>query len=186
MSPEFPEFRMGVPWATMIRRDFLNSHAMRFIEGVAFEDNLWSTTIQSRAERVAYTPKQSYYYRWTPGSILSDMSFPKKIWRINSYVRVFEELWLIEDSETPQRALLFKRMAAREGRTFLARLAELGSFRRRIAISRELRKRGFLARLFRDAETGMHRKRILRVYWFAWLGEIAEFLRLKKNELSNN
>jgi hypothetical protein len=91
----------------------------------------------------------------------------------------------MSDSEKPPIAGLFKRLAAYQGRILLALLAELGSFRRRIAISLELRKRGFLARLFREVEMGKHRKRIARAYWFAWLGEIAGLLRIGKTELLN-
>jgi glycosyltransferase involved in cell wall biosynthesis len=175
----------GIAWMTMIRRDFLNRHAIRFIDRIYHEDIIWSVMIQATAERVAYTPKQSYYYRRTLGSILSNKSLPGKIRRIESYICVIEELWRMSDSEKPPIAGLFKRLAAYQGRILLALLAELGSFRRRIAISLELRKRGFLARLFREVEMGKHRKRIARAYWFAWLGEIAGLLRIGKTELLN-
>ena len=165
-------------WMTMVRRDFLRRHAIRFMCGVCYEDILWTAMVQSKATRVAYTSKQSYYYRWTPGSILSDQSVSKKLWRIDSYVVIIEELWRIADSETPRIAELFKRLAAHEGRILLTRLAELGSLRRRVAISRELRKRGVLGRLFREVETDLHRKRIARAYLLAWLGAVAGLLRV--------
>lgn len=164
----------GFCWMTMVRREFLNRHAIRFMNGVCIEDVLWAATVQAKAERVVFTTKQSYYYRWTPGSILNNKSLAGKLRLINSYIAVIEELWRMADSETTQRISgLFKRLAAGQGRILLTRIAEIGSFRRRIEISRELRKRGFLARLFREAEIGSHRKRIVRAYWFAWLGEFA-------------
>lgn len=173
----------GFPWMTMVRLDFLRRHAILFIEGVNFEDNLWNVMVQSRAARVAYTPKQSYYYRWTPGSILSDQSISRKLWRVKSYVIVIEEMWRMADSETPLIARMYKRLAAREGRTLLRRLAELRSFRLRISISQELWKRCFLSRMFREVETGMHRKRIARAYFFACLGMITKFLRIGETSL---
>lgn len=51
----------GCPWMSMVRKDFLQRYSISFMEGIAFEDNLWNAMIQSRAIRVAYTPKQSYY-----------------------------------------------------------------------------------------------------------------------------
>ena len=168
----------GIARMTMVRREFLHRHAIRFMDGIVHEDVPWTATVQSKAERVAYTPKQSYYYRQTPGSILNNKSLSGKLRRIDSYVVVIEELWRMADSEMPQIAGLMKRMAAGQGRILLTLLAELGSLRRRIAISRELRKRGFLARLFHEAEIGRHRKRIFRAYCFAWLGAVTGLLRV--------
>ena len=54
-------------WMTMVRREFLRKHTIRFKEGVYMEDVLWNATVQSKAERVAYTSKQSYYYRCDAG-----------------------------------------------------------------------------------------------------------------------
>jgi heptose III glucuronosyltransferase len=172
-------------WMTMVRRDFLKRHSIHFMEGVYYEDVLWATTVQSKAARIAYTPKFSYYYRLTPGSILGDNSLPKKLKHIESYINVIKEMWQMAENNKQQISELMKKQASFQGRILLARLAELGSFRRRIAISRELRRVGFLARFFREAEIGLPRKRIVRAYWFAWLGEIARLLRIKKTELFN-
>ncbi len=167
------------PWMTMVRREFLHQNAIRFLErSYAHEDVLWASTVQSKAARVAYTPKQSYYYRLTPGSILGDESLSGKLKRINGYIAIIEELWRIADSETPRIAELMKRQAAFQGRILLRLIAELGSFQCRIAISRELLKRRFLARLFREVETGLHRKRIARAYCFAWLGKASVLFRV--------
>jgi glycosyltransferase involved in cell wall biosynthesis len=169
----------GFPWMTIIRRRFIQRHAMRFMDRIANEDITWVAMLQSKAGRVAYTPKQSYYYRWTPGSELNNKSLCGKLRRIYSYIVLIEELWrMAESTEMPRIADLLKRLAALQGRIFLALLAELGSFRLRIAISRDLKKRSFLARLFREVEISLHRKRIVRAYWFAWLGIIAAFLRM--------
>jgi hypothetical protein len=175
----------GIAWMTMVRREFLQRHAISFMNGIVHEDALWAAMVQEKTERVAYTPKQSYYYRWTPGSILNNKSLAGKLRRIKSYIVIIEELWRMSDSEKPRVAELFKRLAAHQGRILLAILAELGSFRQRIAISRALMKRGFLGRLFREVEIVGHRKRIARAYWFAWLGEIAQYLRIEKDGFSD-
>lgn len=166
----------GYIYMMMVRREFLLRHKIRFMDGLhAINDNLWVATVQPKAQRVAYTPKQSYYWRLTPGSIVNDNSITGKVRRIKSYITVIEELWrMAASAETPRVAGLFRRLAAAHGRIMLTRVAEVGSFRRRIAISSELRKKGFLARLFREAETMGHRKRIVRAYGFAWLGLFAE------------
>jgi len=175
----------GHPWMTMIRLDFLRQHSISFMEGVAFEDNLWNVMVQSRARHVAYTSKPSYYYRWTPGSVLNDQSISKKLWRIDSYIQIIEHLWRLADSEMPQTATLFKRLAAYEGRILLARLAELDSLKTRMSISLDLKRKGFLARMFREVEQGMHRKRILRAYGFACLGILVESLKIGRLEKIN-
>ena len=162
----------GYPWMTLIRRDFLRREAIRFAEGTLLEDVLWNALVQSKATRVAYTPKQSYYYRKTPGSLLNDGTLAAKLKRINSYVALTKELWRMADANTGEVSVLYRRLAAYEGRILLACLAELGSLRKRIAVSRELFHQKFLARLFREVEIKSHRKRIARAYFFALLGEM--------------
>jgi glycosyltransferase involved in cell wall biosynthesis len=165
----------GYIYMTMVKREFLRKHAIRFKDGLlAINDLLWVATVQPKADRVAYTPKQSYYYRLTPGSIVNDQSISGKLRRINSHAVAIEELWRMAETESPRVAKLLSHLAAAQGRILLTRIAEIGSMRQRIAISAELRNRGFLARLFRDTETIGHRKRIVRAYWFAWLGAFTD------------
>ncbi|HON58259.1 MAG TPA: glycosyltransferase [Smithella sp.] len=170
----------GCPWMAMIRMDFLRRHSIGFAEKMAYEDNLWNVMVQTKAKRVAYTSKQSYYYRWTPNSILNDPSMSQKLWRIESCMALIEKIWQLADSETSPTAVLLKRLAANKGRTLLAYVAELGSFDKRIAVSCELQKRGFLARMSRDVETVWYRKRILRAYGFAFLGMLRDFLTVRE------
>jgi glycosyltransferase involved in cell wall biosynthesis len=167
------------PWMMMVRKDLLKRHSISFVEGIASGDSLWNAMLQARAMRVAYTPKQSYYYRRTPGSIQQDQSIVKKLWRIESNIVIIKEMWKMADSEMPHTAILFKRAAAYRSRKLLRQIAEL-PFRQQIAISRELLRMGFLSRMFREVETGMHRKKIARAYWFAWLGTVAEALKINK------
>lgn len=160
----------SVIWMTIVRRDFLLRHNIRFMDGLhASSDLLWVATIQSKAQRVAYTPKQSYYYRCTPGSIINDNSTTGKVRRIQARTLVIEELWRMADIETLRMKGLLKLLAASMGRILLADVAGIGSFEQRIAVSAELRKRGFLCRLFHETKTITHRKRILMTYGFAWL-----------------
>ena len=62
-------------WATLTRREFIEENKFRFTEGLAASsDVLWAATIQSKAKRVAFTSDTAYYYRATPGSIVSNTS----------------------------------------------------------------------------------------------------------------
>lgn len=165
----------SVIWMTIVRRDFLLRHKIRFMDGLhASSDLLWVATVQTKAQRMAYTPKQSYYYRCTPGSIINDISISGKIKRIRARTLVVEELWRMAKAEPPRIEGLLKRLAAGMGRVLLADVAGVGSFRQRIAVSAELRRKGFLSRLLNETETTAHRKRIIRTCLLAWLGEFAE------------
>ncbi len=161
-------------WTTMVRREFLLRHKIRFMEGVCMEDLLWSAMGKSKAKRVAYTPQRNYYYRWAPGSIMNDASLGGKLRRIESYMIVIEELWRIAESETPRVSALFNRLGAALGRVLLGQIAKTGTLRQRIAILSELRKRGFLARLFRETKDIAHRKRIVRACGYGMLGLFAD------------
>ena len=163
----------GNVYMTMVRRDFLLHHKIRFMEGIIAEDILWNALVQSKAKRVAYKPKQNYYYRCTPGSIMNNTSLAGKLRMIYSGMLVIEELWRMADTETPRIAALFNRLGTVQGRILLRQVAGIGSLRPRIAISTELRRRGFLSRLFRKTETIGHRRRIFMAYWHAWLGAFA-------------
>ena len=105
---------------------------------------------------------------------MNDNSITAKLRRVHSNVVVIEELWRMADSRDAADSESFKVVDSRTGgELLLTHIAQIGSFRRRIAILAELRKTGFLTRLFRETKTIGHRKRIVRSYCFAWLGEFA-------------
>lgn len=154
---------------TLFRREFLLLNHFRFMDQLlAGSEVLWAATVQPKAQRIAYTPEKSYYRR-TPGSIVNDGTMPGKLRRIQSRTIVTEELWRMADAEPPRLAGLLKRLAAGMGRALLAEIAAIGSLKQRIMISSDLRKRGFLALLFRETQIIGHRKRIIMAYGLACL-----------------
>ena len=101
------------------------------------------------------------------------MSLESRLRRINAYRMVIEHLWKLADAEAPRVSAIMKRLAVEHGRIFLGLIAEAGSLRRRLAIYAELRKSGFLARLFRETGQNQHLKRIVRAYLYGLVGSLA-------------
>ncbi|MBP9011282.1 MAG: glycosyltransferase [Syntrophaceae bacterium] len=160
----------AVVWASLFRRGFIEDHNFRFAEGaLASEDVLWGVALQPRAKRVAFTPETTYYYRYTPGSIINDNSTKGKIKRIRGNTSVVEELLSMSDSESSPLVESFRALALENGRLLLGEVAELPSLKQRIIISSHLRKRGFLSRLLRETKIKSHKKRILTAYFFSLL-----------------
>ena len=157
-------------WASLFRRGFIEDHNFRFAEGaLASEDVLWGVALQPRAKRVAFTPETTYYYRYTPGSIINDNSTKGKIKRIRGNTSVVEELLSMSDSESSPLVESFRALALENGRLLLGEVAELPSLKQRIIISSHLRKRGFLSRLLHETKIKSHKKRILTAYFFSLL-----------------
>ena len=164
----------GYPYMNIVSRELLVRHQIRFAEEITcHEDLLWNAIVQPKATRMAYTPKYNYYYRRTPGSILNDTSLYSRFRRISSYRKAIEKLWKMADGEAPRVSAILNRHGAEHGRILLGRIAETGSLRQRIAIFSELRKSGFLARLFRETRQSGHLKRIVRAYGVGLLGFLA-------------
>lgn len=166
---------LGYVYTKMFRRTLLEQNSIWFLEGASMaEDLLWVAKSLPKAKRVGYTPKQSYFWRTTPGSLLRDQSPSAKLRGINSHIMVIEELFRLGEQEPPQIARLFNRLAEDQGRILLARIADIGSIQKRSLISYKLRKNGFLARLSREVEDVWHWKRILRAYGISWMGSMLQ------------
>ena len=160
----------GAVWASLFRRGFIEDHNFRFTEGLAAgSDVLWGVALQPRAKRVAFTPETTYYYRYTPGSIVNDNSIKGRIKRIRARKLLREELLRMADSESPLLAEIFRAMALKVGRRLLGEVSELPSLKQRIIISSQLRKIGFLSRLLHETKIKSHKKRILTAYFFSFL-----------------
>lgn len=56
-------------WATLWRRDFLLDNGLQFVEGIIYEDNLFSFQAYMAAKKVLYIPDKYYSYRIRKGSI---------------------------------------------------------------------------------------------------------------------
>jgi glycosyltransferase involved in cell wall biosynthesis len=164
----------GYTYMNIVSRELLVRHQIRFAEDITcMEDLLWNATVQPKVARMAYAPKYNYYYRCTPGSILNDESLDSSFKRISSYRLVIENFWKLAETDAPRVASVLKRLAADHGRILLGQIAETGSLLQRIAIFSQLRKTGFLARLFRDTGQSKHLKRIVRAWAYGLAGPLA-------------
>lgn len=164
----------GYVYMNIVRRELLCRHQIRFVENITcHEDLLWNAMVQPNAARMAYTPKYNYYYRTTPGSLINDLSLESRFRRIASYTRVIEYLWRIADTDAPRVSAIMKRVVEVHSRILLELIAKTGSLRQRLAIYAELRKTGFLARLFRETAESHYLKRIARCYCFGLMGSFA-------------
>ena len=86
---------------------------------------------------------------------------------------VIEHLWKLADTDVPRVSAVMKRLAVEHGRILLGLIAQTGSMRQRLAIYAELRKTGFLARLFRETGQNHYLKRIVRAYCYGLVGSFA-------------
>ncbi|NLN40333.1 MAG: glycosyltransferase [Smithella sp.] len=164
----------GYVYMNIIRRELLCRHQIRFAEDITcHEDLLWNAMVQPKAARMAYAPKYNYYYRYVPDSIINDKSLKNRLRRIDAYRMVIEYLWKLAEAEAPRVSAVMKRLAVEHGRIFLGMIAQTGSLRQRLAIYAELRKTGFLARLFRDTGQSGHLKRIVRAWAYGLAGPLA-------------
>ena len=164
----------GYVYMNIIRRELLYRHQVRFFEEItSHEDLIWNAMVQPKAARMAYAPKYNYYYRYLPDSKINDMSLGNRLRRIDAYRMVIEHLWKLADTDVPRVSAVMKRLAVEHGRILLGLIAQTGSMRQRLAIYAELRKTGFLARLFRETGQNHYLKRIVRAYCYGLVGSFA-------------
>ena len=58
------------PWNRLIRRNVLINNHIYFVEGIIFEDYLWSYQLMDVAQKVLVLPQVTYYYRPNGNSIM--------------------------------------------------------------------------------------------------------------------
>lgn len=58
------------PWNRLVRRELLLRHGLFFVEGIVFEDYLWSYQLMAAASSVVVMPQVTYCYRLVPTSIM--------------------------------------------------------------------------------------------------------------------
>lgn len=55
----------------LLNRDFLIRHKLYFQKGLLHEDDLWTIQMGKHIQSIAYTPVETYYYRYNPHGITS-------------------------------------------------------------------------------------------------------------------
>lgn len=80
----------SVVWNKMIRKDLLTVNDLTFVDGLIFEDVVYTPTVMYTAKKVMYLPIIGLYYRQRAGSIMSSTSLTLD--RITNYLKVSEYL----------------------------------------------------------------------------------------------
>ena len=58
-------------WNKLIKCSFVQNHHLRFIEGMLFEDYIWTFQLMKHLKNVSFVPKQTYVYKRHDGSIVT-------------------------------------------------------------------------------------------------------------------
>ena len=61
-------------WNKLVRRSFVISNKLYFLEGVIHEDDIWNFDLSKRVSKLAVCKHDTYIYNLREGSIMSDMS----------------------------------------------------------------------------------------------------------------
>lgn len=79
-------------WLQCVRHDFVETHGLRFEEGVVHEDIIWSLGLALCARRIGFAREPFYGYRRNPRSITNSPSPAAVACRAAGYLRVVEVL----------------------------------------------------------------------------------------------
>lgn len=64
-------------WNKLVRRDFIERHDLRFVEGLIHEDQAWSFSVACVAEKIDFVNDETYNYLIRDNSIQTDRDFTK-------------------------------------------------------------------------------------------------------------
>lgn len=79
-------------WNKLYKRDMLKKSGVRFEEGVIFEDIEWTNKVIYYLRRLVTVPQASYYYRWSPISLMIGKS----------------DKWMKDFNHVMQKTILFR------------------------------------------------------------------------------
>ncbi len=163
-------FRHYAP-LNLYRSAFIEAHRLRFPLGRLHEDVVWTTEVLLQAQRVMFDKRPCYLYRqplrrFAPGDqqrrieriIASSEANARDLDRIIAQHRLTGPAAQVLSNQLTDGALsIFHKLAKMPERNTAAELLC------------ELRRRGFLALLWRHAQTFAHRRRIARHWLRSWL-----------------
>ncbi len=78
-------------WGKLIRTDFLIDNQIYFLEGLAYEDNFWSSLLHLYAERVFMIEEKLYHYFVNPSSTIMKENAAYHTDYITVYLLIWEE-----------------------------------------------------------------------------------------------
>ena len=162
-------------WMHLYRRDFVESHAYRFVPRLIHEDVIWTTQALLAAQRVRYTGHVAVHYRIPLRSFTPEQSQRRLQSIVDSSVVNAEALAAMSDamaSDDELRQLLNDHLVDGALSVF-HKLAKMPDRRAAGATLCRLREQGFLRLLWRHTRNVAQRRRIARHWlrsWFAGFG----------------
>ena len=76
-------------WNSLIRHSILVENNIEFVEGIYFEDNLFSFQIYPLMKKVVIAPEETYFYRKNPEGIMLTIRKEKIAKTIKDYLFIF-------------------------------------------------------------------------------------------------
>ncbi|QDQ27270.1 glycosyltransferase [Chitinimonas arctica] len=134
---------------SLVRRSVVLEHDLRWPEGCAVDDEIWTAELLLRARRVAFLDAALYGYRSNPGSASRSIEPQRVQWRIQGFRRVAETLWHLAEPESPPVRSALNAIADRNGLAALGALKQLADSPLRRATFAQLREGGFVQQLRR-------------------------------------
>jgi glycosyltransferase involved in cell wall biosynthesis len=114
-------------WLQMIRRSFIEDHAMSFAVDTIHEDILWTTQLALYAQRISFVNERVYGYRVNLGSLTGSVTQDRLLGRAAGYVKVICALvdWAEEQADADVKAALLQQAITEAGHL-------MGLFRKRL------------------------------------------------------
>lgn len=162
-------------WMHLYRRDFIESHAYRFVPRLIHEDVIWTTQALLDAQRVRYTGHVAVHYRIPLRSFTPEQTQRRLQSIVDSSVVNAEALAAMSDAlprDDELRQLLNDHLVDGALSVF-HKLAKMPDRRAASAVLHRLRELGFLRLLWLHAQKFAQRRRILRQWLRSLLAGIA-------------
>lgn len=77
-------------WNKLLRRDFIIANGIEFMEGLLYEDNLWTFYLVKNLKSAAFLEDVTYEYRIRPQSITTGLG---EVVRIKSYIVIYNDIF---------------------------------------------------------------------------------------------
>lgn len=158
-------------WMHVYRRDFINSHGMRFVPRLIHEDVPWTTRAFLLAKKIAYDPTPGYFYR-RPVRHLEPSDMDKRLIPIiESSVFNARELAKMAAGidDDPELQQLLRWQLVDGALSIFHKLRKLSSPELRKMQYRRLRQDGVFTLLWQNAVNVQQRRKIARNYLKSWL-----------------
>lgn len=86
-------------WNKLIRREFLEKHDIKFVEGLIHEDCAWSFTVACIVKSISFVCQETYSYRVRSNSIQTDRDFSKHFAAYCTLLRYYVQEAILHNKE---------------------------------------------------------------------------------------